>query len=270
VTLTGSAGLTATGNGLNNVLTGNTGVDTLTGGLGNDTYVLNNAADTVIENPGEGTDTVATSFSYSLTVGSNLENVTLFGSDPVNATGDGLDNVITGNSAPNVLTGGLGNDTLIGGFALDTARFSGLMSSYTIAYTGTSGTVTGPDGTDTFSSIERLQFDDQSLALVVPKNDFGGDSKSDILWRNPSGQVALWEMDGTNLAHGTLVANPAATPTNWQISNIGDFNGDGKSDILWHNTNGQAAIWKMNGSNIIQTSLLVGGQSQADWINNPT
>ena len=28
-----------------------------------------------------------------------------------------------------------------------------------------------------------------------------------------------------------------------------DFNADGKSDILWQNTNGQAAIWLMNGTN---------------------
>jgi beta-glucanase (GH16 family) len=30
-----------------------------------------------------------------------------------------------------------------------------------------------------------------------------------------------------------------------------DFNGDGKSDILWQNTNGQASIWEMNGTNVI-------------------
>jgi hypothetical protein len=27
-----------------------------------------------------------------------------------------------------------------------------------------------------------------------------------------------------------------------------DFNADGDSDILWQNTNGQAAIWLMNGT----------------------
>ena len=26
-----------------------------------------------------------------------------------------------------------------------------------------------------------------------------------------------------------------------------DFNGDGKSDILWQNDNGQVAIWELNG-----------------------
>jgi hypothetical protein len=30
----------------------------------------------------------------------------------------------------------------------------------------------------------------------------------------------------------------------------GDFNGDGKSDILLQNTDGQTGIWEMNGFNI--------------------
>ena len=28
---------------------------------------------------------------------------------------------------------------------------------------------------------------------------------------------------------------------------VGDFNGDGKADILWQNDSGQAAVWLMNG-----------------------
>jgi hypothetical protein len=31
------------------------------------------------------------------------------------------------------------------------------------------------------------------------------------------------------------------------IVGTGDFNGDGKGDILWRNTNGDVAIWLMNG-----------------------
>ena len=35
----------------------------------------------------------------------------------------------------------------------------------------------------------------------------------------------------------------------WQVKGSGDFNGDGKSDILWQNSNGTAAIWLMDGTN---------------------
>ena len=37
----------------------------------------------------------------------------------------------------------------------------------------------------------------------------------------------------------------------WQIKGTGDFNGDGKSDILWQNSDGTPAIWLMNGTNVL-------------------
>ena len=43
-------------------------------------------------------------------------------------------------------------------------------------------------------------------------------------------------------------ANPGPS---WKAIGTGDFNDDGHSDILWQNTNGQAAIWEMNGTNEI-------------------
>ncbi|NCY02113.1 MAG: hypothetical protein EBX36_04180, partial [Planctomycetia bacterium] len=96
ITLTGTANLNATGNALDNVLTGNAGTNTLAGGLGNDTYVISSVADTIIENVGEGTDTVQASVTYTL--GDNVENLTLTGNAALNGTGNDLGNVITGNS----------------------------------------------------------------------------------------------------------------------------------------------------------------------------
>jgi len=127
LTLTGTADLNATGNTLDNVLTGNAGnnvldggvgADTVIGGAGNDTYIVDNAGDLVIEQAGEGTDSVLASVSYALS--DNVENLTLTGTADLNATGNTLDNVLTGNAGNNVLDGGLGADTLIGGAGNDT------------------------------------------------------------------------------------------------------------------------------------------------------
>ena len=73
------------------------------------------AGDVLVENAGEGTDTVQSAVAWTL--GSNIENLTLTGSSAVNGTGNTLDNVLLGNTGNNTLTGGAGNDTLDGGTA---------------------------------------------------------------------------------------------------------------------------------------------------------
>jgi hypothetical protein len=129
LTLTGTANINGTGNNLNNVITGNSGnnildggsgTDTLIGGNGDDTYILVNdySSDVIIEDNNAGTDTVSINFTYTLAT--NLENLTLTGTNAINGTGNDLDNSITGNTANNILTGEAGNDILNGGTGADT------------------------------------------------------------------------------------------------------------------------------------------------------
>jgi Ca2+-binding RTX toxin-like protein len=90
----------------------------MAGGAGDDTYIVDNAGDAVSELFGDGTDLIKTSVTLSL--GSDVENLTLTGTAAVSGTGNDLGNAITGNSAANSLTGGLGDDTLNGGGGADT------------------------------------------------------------------------------------------------------------------------------------------------------
>jgi uncharacterized protein (DUF2141 family) len=88
---------------------------------------------------------------------------------------------------------------------------------------------------------------------IVGTGDFNGDGKSDILWRDTGGNVAIWEMNGTTIlnASTSFVAN---VPGTWSVFGNGDYNGDGRSDILWRDTSGNVAIWEMNGTTVLNAS----------------
>jgi microcystin-dependent protein len=125
--LQGSADLQGYGNGLVNALYGNTGnnlldggggADTMAGGAGDDTYFVDNALDTVVENPGEGNDAVFATANVGLSA--NVETLVLQGSADLQGFGNDLANAIYGNSGNNLLDGGVGADLMVGGAGNDT------------------------------------------------------------------------------------------------------------------------------------------------------
>jgi len=124
----------------NDWLDGGAGADRMEGGDGDNTYVVDNVGDQVIDvyadhqwedgiidfGDAHG-DTVRASIDYTL--GVDVENLVLTGTDAINGTGNYVNNNLTGNSAANtlrgengddVLDGGGGSDTLMGGYGNDT------------------------------------------------------------------------------------------------------------------------------------------------------
>jgi Ca2+-binding RTX toxin-like protein len=150
-TITGnSANNTLTGGAGNDTLDGGLGNDTLLGGTGNDTYVVNVATDVVTELANEGTDTVLS--AVTLTLGINVENLTLTGTSAISGTGNTLDNWLTGNGAINTLTGGAGNDTLDGGAGADKLVGGAGNDIYFVDNTADVTTELASEGTDTVNA----------------------------------------------------------------------------------------------------------------------
>jgi Ca2+-binding RTX toxin-like protein len=121
------------GNG-NDTHNGGSGSDTMTGGVGNDSYLVDSTGDSITENVNQGADTVNS--SITLTLGSNLENLTLTGTGAINGTGNILSNSLTGNAAANSLSGSAGNDVLNGGAGNDKLTGGGGLDWFVFA-TGT-------------------------------------------------------------------------------------------------------------------------------------
>jgi Ca2+-binding RTX toxin-like protein len=163
----------------NDTLDAGTGGDELFGGAGNDTYIVDGPGDTVIENAGEGTDTVQSSATRTLEA--NVENLTLAGSAAINGTGNTLDNVITGNGAANVLDGGTGIDSMIGGTGNDT-------------YVVTAGDIlVDSGGTDTvISSVSwdlSVGFEDLTLTGTDPISALGSGESNTIIGNDAGNRI---------------------------------------------------------------------------------
>lgn len=220
LTLTGSAAINGTGNGLDNKLTGNAAANTLAGGGGNDTldggagndamaggsgddiYVVDTAGDTVTESSGQGTDTVHSAITYTL--GANLENLSLTGAAAVNGTGNTLNNVLIGNQAANTLTGGGGNDTLDGGAGNDTLIGGTGDDVYVVDATGDVVTELGGQGTDTVKSAVSyvLGSNVENLTLLGDLDlNATGNSLSNVLTGN-SGDNVFNGGGGSDTYHG--------------------------------------------------------------------
>jgi hypothetical protein len=78
---------------------------------------------------------------------------------------------------------------------------------------------------------------------VAGTGDFNGDGLDDLLLRHTNGTVTEWlgQANGGFFSNHAAVAYPLDTA--WEVAGIGDFNGDGRDDVLLQHQNGSITNW---------------------------
>lgn len=91
----------------------------------------------------------------------------------------------------------------------------------------------------------------------VLRNDFNGDGRSDVFWRNTvDGRNIIW----WSAAYGQQ-SNPGSVASRaWSVVGNGDFDGDGESDLFWRNaSSGQNIIWPSGNSSLKRSVTTITG-----------
>ena len=212
-----------------------------------------------------------------------IENA-IGGSGPDTLIGNGAGNVLAGGAGADVLTGGGGNDVFKdtrAGHNGDTIKdfgagdaivfsdaalgsFSFNLSGNTLSYSG--GSLTFGSGlagalvasTAAGGGVQLNLSASTSPPFLHIHNDFNGDGRSDILWRNDNGLVGEW----LGQSNGGFVGNANVNiplENSWHVAGTGDFNGDGLNDILWRNDTGLVGEWlgQSNGGFVGNTNVSI-------------
>jgi phospholipase C len=98
------------------------------------------------------------------------------------------------------------------------------------------------------------------LRLRTLTHDFADSGFSGVAWRDTSGNVGMWLMNGSQISQSSVIGNVTA---NWTLVGQQVLNNSGASDLIWRDTSGNLGVWFMNGSQIVSSAVL--GNVPTNW-----
>jgi hypothetical protein len=221
--------------------------------------------------------------------GSGQDIIRAYGGNDALYGEDGNDTVSAGSGNDKVY-GGEGSDTLNGGSGFDIVSYENASSGVTVNLSLSIAQITGGAGTDTLMGFEAVVGSSFADALVGTHGDnrltggasddtinggngndtaiFSGHRNTYVISQN--GQtVTIAGVDGTDTLTGieffqfgntTYSLADALLPARRAPA---DVNGDGKSDLLWQNSDGQGATWLMDVTTLVVGSTV--GVANRSW-----
>ncbi len=94
--------------------------------------------------------------------------------------------------------------------------------------------------------------------------DFDGDGQADILLQNDNGALVDYIIGGTAAAPAIVAGHSLGSPGSaWHVRGTGDFNADGRADILLQHDNGSLVILETNGTTLVGSAAV--GSLPAGW-----
>ncbi len=108
--------------------------------------------------------------------------------------------------------------------------------------------------------------------------DLNGDGKADLLVQNSGGALFAWQMNDNTIASSGYVASLGSdwkavdtgdfwSATGSRLIDTGDYNGDGKTDLLVQNGAGAIFEWQMDGTTLTSSNFVAG--LGTDWSVQP-